>query len=1283
MSVSQGGLLSLVRHFDYKSYMEVLNWHPDESTYSLTDAGDNPWLHMVFYDKFCLGARKLLMSYGGKDRTALTRSEWANYRAAFRKIYYHWYMVWYIITNRSRPNEPKFLGTLEHPNSDEWLVAAPYFTPAQMKAFRSELKKHYHITITNGGHLVGLSRPERLQHVKRLHDNKIRNNTQPRKPRHEENYDATRAYQFHPYVKESTVKRAENLSNKKGAKARNNAREMKISPHGNDVLDGYRTAFAAGLKNAVDKRHDLNRIMAHFTKLKKKMHFFSLVKFSVYWTAMERLEITDPYLPTMLIDDEDPKDDHFLRNLCLHAKYAVYAYANPKAALKYMQLVYGVFKTISDPAKLKIHYGNFEALFHVEHYNRMPSQLLYLNYLNNVDTEKVIPFELDDTLVLQLNSYYQCTPRVQEDKKVIQDAMMIFSFFYDMEELHKNYYIGLEAVTWKTRMQSAATTGAVAMFFGALLMMVYTVVKRFTPKSPDQERELLLEEICALAVKAESQGIEVTIIPQTGSLSNSQEPTGNSRIAGRMLNGRVLKGHMGTTSAAFEKVNKNKYVIVADGTLCGNLTFLEGGVALLNAHVYNALPRVFELYPFYPMGGILKHTVEKHTVSLLEDRVTNDTCIIVIPKMRPHASIIAHIASAEEMKSFVRCDSALISSFSNTHFKPTADVVSDVKHLSMSKSYTIKAARPYMIDNFCTYTWDGAIEGACGSTLFTTFNNVPKMCAMHTGGSSTDKFGVGVSLSKEDLYRFCMSNKTSTRCPKLDNLSDFLTMGFEDEGVGYSLNFLEPHGPRYVTPIITQATDSTTFVPTVFEDEEFRGGSPKIPANLSFKAYQNAIAKEAAIDPTGYDTIADEYIEKYKSVIVDKFYGGVNIAGCRTLTPEEALGNYGHLAPFDKQTSKGIRLKCLGLSKKSILEQGEDYQTFIDHLNERVRKMRDEGVFEYQLNFDKLKDELREPERVVNLKTRIFKITDFEDNVLMKMALGDLVSKTKQLHWVTPPSCGVNPSGAEWRMITMYFDQCKVICSDVKGFESTVSVFLTFFLHFLFKKAYNSEWSVRFACYVILATLNAIRFNRGNGISLGRQNTSGNWLTTWINTICNMLYFCVVVIHGANLNGEDPLDVLSDFKVKLYSDDNLVSLHRDWFTPNFIVSMFRQIFHIEVTSVDKGDSIKIGSIWDATFLSRGFRLQEGQVFCPLVFDSLIAQIYYVRVPRGKRTDDEFKRSQLQQNLNNVARELREYPRKEGLALAREIIAFIEKHHLPLAFPYGFDEDFVQTKLQLQ
>jgi hypothetical protein len=543
---------------------------------------------------------------------------------------------------------------------------------------------------------------------------------------------------------------------------------------------------------------------------------------------------------------------------------------------------------------------------------------------------------------------------------------------------------------------------------------------------------------------------------------------------------------------------------------------------------------------------------------------------------------------------------------------------------------------------------------------------------------------VATSVTFEDIFPYYTKNRTSTRSPKLDQLNTFDKLSFIEETDTYKLVIDDLHSQgKFFTVVNTQATACTTFRPTEFQQYSFRGGSPKIPANLTFEAYKKALEKEKGIDPSNYSFIADKLVEKHKEDILEKLYGGMHIPMCRTLTLDEALGSYENLTPFDKSTSKGLRLKNWKLSKRQVLEGGPDREVYAAKHRARWEAM-ERGDFEHQINSDMLKDELRDPPRVEEKKSRIFKITDFDDNVTTKRCVGDLVSKTKDAHWVTPFAPGVDPCGSEWRVISNYFGDGNIISSDIKGFESTVSVFATRFLFFLFSKYYPRVQDRDFACYAVSSILHALRFNRGEGFFRGNQNTSGNWITTWLNTIVNLLYFSVIALHGAYQYGEeDPAQVLRDLRIKLYSDDNLTSLDRPWWTPDYLKEQFMDIFHIEMTAVDKGDDIRATKITGANFLSRGFRISEGQVFAPLVFDSLISQIYFVRVPKKNRGDTVFMHKQLQQNLDNVVRELYEYPVVEADALATEIIDFILDKKLGLTFAYDFGISRTHRKMLMQ
>lgn len=114
--------------------------------------------------------------------------------------------------------------------------------------------------------------------------------------------------------------------------------------------------------------------------------------------------------------------------------------------------------------------------------------------------------------------------------------------------------------------------------------------------------------------------------------------------------------------------------------------------------------------------------------------------------------------------------------------------------------------------------------------------------------------------------------------------------------------------------------------------------------------------------------------------------------------------------------------------------------------------------------------------------------------------------------------------------------------------------------------------------------------------------------------------------------------------------------------------MFK-LFGARLTSTDKkdidGESLPI-TIDDADFLCRRFVKRSGIVFAPLSYESLTAQLYYVRIPTFDATPAGLL-FQLQTNLDNVLRELREYDVDEAFAIATKIKNFITLHRIPVRF----------------
>jgi hypothetical protein len=170
----------------------------------------------------------------------------------------------------------------------------------------------------------------------------------------------------------------------------------------------------------------------------------------------------------------------------------------------------------------------------------------------------------------------------------------------------------------------------------------------------------------------------------------------------------------------------------------------------------------------------------------------------------------------------------------------------------------------------------------------------------------------------------------------------------------------------------------------------------------------------------------------------------------------------------------------------------------------------------------------------------------------------------------------------------------------------------------------------------------------------------------------NAIYHDTVAIAIAEDNDLDPEKAFSGLVKILYSDDNISEnsyLGKLWTVANFSTYMFK-FYGIDVTMTDKSDvsgASSSYSIDDVDFLSRKFERRGGIVYAPLHPESLFSQLYFVKLPKNKRTMSNMI-SQLQINLDNVSRELVEYEPAKAKHYATLIMQAIIRFKIPCYLP---------------
>lgn len=728
--------------------------------------------------------------------------------------------------------------------------------------------------------------------------------------------------------------------------------------------------------------------------------------------------------------------------------------------------------------------------------------------------------------------------------------------------------------------------------------------------------------------------------------------------------------HSGTSHAIRNIIMKNCYACLSgpNNNVFGTLTFLGGQVAMMNKHVFEAITS-FYLLPYAPKlnsNGVLQFP--KSEAKIIREFPASDTVIITLGSVaRSHARLYKFLMTRAEYSTQFVSEGCVISYDDNDTLAGTFDPISDVvfkkdKPIHIQRSALSPATMT--IDKKIAYTWSGAKPGACGSVVMGAFKGTQKIIGIHAAGLPKTHHGLCVPVVYEDIIDIFTETTPESQflCQNGENIC------FEDEDPILGAYSITPDS--ITTPIHTNPSNATVFVKTPFAEEEFMGGPPGRPADLTKEAYITNLVKEQestkVFKPHDdvYD-IAHEFHEDIAALFTQT--DPSLIRGCRTLTNDEAMYGYHNLDSFDWSSAEGINLKILGVKKKHLCDpESQAAEIVRNHVDESIRLKDEEGIYNYQINTDSLKDEIRDHARVDAKKTRVFNVTDTINNIEIKRSIGDLVSKTKEGFMLGPAMCGINPTSMCWTMLYNLFQGDNVVFTDVSGFDLACIMWVMIIIAPWLRVAYgHNRRAYKRALWCVLSCILGLRFAFGRGRLLCRGNTSGNWITTFLNTIVNTCFHGVAVVYLAKENGDDPRKCLHALKLALYSDDNISQLPYPWWNTANVVRAFRVLFNITLTDVNKGtigNDLSLYTIDQAEFLSRRFVKRDGVVYAPLGIDSLISQLYWVRLPRG--SPDSHLYAQLQQNIDNVLRELCEFPQDEAYIWCKRISDFIDEHDIP-------------------
>lgn len=758
----------------------------------------------------------------------------------------------------------------------------------------------------------------------------------------------------------------------------------------------------------------------------------------------------------------------------------------------------------------------------------------------------------------------------------------------------------------------------------------------------------------------------------------STKTTARANVLKKVLDSKpiIVQPQMRNNARIISKVAGNTYFIITqEGTVNvpAYVLFLRGTIAVMNKHVWDALPHSFKIAT---MDGNRHLAFTRTKVTLLYTHPSRDTVFLDFRTTFCHPRIEKFLLSETHFENYwstpiggFRYSPEVVSTPDGSEFKDSW-LQTDVIVNGVTKLVFAEKKNKHMADYHYLMTNGRAAAGDCGSPYVGELMHKDILFGIHSAGNG-DGFGPCciAPVTLEDY------NNAVAHLTQYSGLVAQMAYQQSDSMGLYKIHDVASiEGSVSVTPF-----NKTQFTPSPLHAAPLSNAPiGKKPASLSREAYFKARAKGStmtncnSIDERVHDFLHENHRELALNMnVVPRMQRRRNL---RFLTPYQAIwgDEIAGIPSIDFSTSRGLTLKSAGISKKRAQDpDSPDGQALLALVTTRWNELCS-GKYRACISFDCLKDELRPLDRVAEKKTRLFYVVDFVDNINLRQILYPVMASFGDTFGLHAHMCGINPTSGSWRWLRRYFQSYDtVVCADVSGWDflgsPVLAPFLSYYLSlFYINTSYIGSTAHELLTWAVSAYFHCLRFtkkdlqsftstpNRDTAFPrascaywLGHGGPSGGIFTTFFNTLIHDVMKCVCFVF--NFVDHDEGDVregilaLRTFRRVIYSDDNISASHYPWWTINAYAFYVKKYFYGDITATDKSLNFISGGIMTSDFLSRTFYDDDGVLSCPLSLESVVAQLYYVRRAKDGTSTTDHLYTQLAINVENVCRELRQYP----------------------------------------
>lgn len=350
--------------------------------------------------------------------------------------------------------------------------------------------------------------------------------------------------------------------------------------------------------------------------------------------------------------------------------------------------------------------------------------------------------------------------------------------------------------------------------------------------------------------------------------------------------------------------------------------------------------------------------------------------------------------------------------------------------------------------------------------------------------------------------------------------------------------------------------------------------------------------------------------------------------------------------------------------KKSFFGDGVDYDLtkpeFIA-VKERVETILESAKNNVRLShvfIDFLKDELRSEEKVTAGKTRLISCAPMEYTIAVRMMFGAFTSSFFRRHTdsgMCPGICAYT----DWNKLYSHLQKKgkKVFDGDFKGYDSSEQADLLEKVCDYINVWYDDGPDNARIRKILFLELTHSRHLGGCGndqsfiYQWNRSLPSGHPLTTIVNSMYALILLvaCYIKITG------DLKNFWEHVSAATYGDDNIVNA-TDAVSVDFnqvtVSRAMDEEFGMIYTSGKKDGKLQPNTTIDkATFLQRGFRVEDGNVYSPLNLDSFLYTPYW---GKNRLLEDQI----VVDCMEKALEELSQHPREEWDEYAPKIHKFL-------------------------